>query len=90
MRLSAGKVLVTVFLDYRGIVYIDFLLNQSTINGAYYLKLLNNVKATYQSKKYDVPIFSVLLLFNNAAPHTTTKTHKKLQTIHWATIEPSL
>ena len=74
-RLSAGKVLTSVFWDYRGIIYIDFLLDQ-TINVAYCCRLLGKVKATYWSKRYDALIYSVLHLSDNASPHTDMITLK--------------
>ena len=87
VKLLAGKVLSTVFWDYRGVVYVDFLTERRTINAQYYCQLLDSVKAAYRSKRRDVPIRSILLLHDNARPHTAALTQAKLHQMHWATIE---
>ena len=50
-RLSAGKVLATVFWDSRGMLLIDFLHDRKTVNAAYYCQLLDDVRATYLNKQ---------------------------------------
>ena len=55
-RLSAGKVTVTVFWDFKGVLLVDFLHTRRTVNAAYYCDLLEQVRAAYQSKKNDVPL----------------------------------
>lgn len=86
-KLSAGKILATVFWDYRGVVFVDFLEERRTINATYYCELLDKVKTSYRSKRRGVPIRSVLLLHDNARPHTAALTKDKLTKMHWTTIE---
>lgn len=50
-RLSAGKVLATVFWDSRGVLLIDFLHVRKTVNAAYYCQLLGDVRAAYRNKR---------------------------------------
>jgi hypothetical protein len=38
---SAGKIMATVFWDSKGIIHLDFLTGQKTINAQYYSTLLN-------------------------------------------------
>jgi hypothetical protein len=38
---SAGKIMATVFWDSEGIIHLDFLTGQKTINAQYYSTLLN-------------------------------------------------
>jgi hypothetical protein len=44
-RLSAGKVLTTIFWDWKGVLPFDFFHKRHTVNAAYYCQLLDNVKA---------------------------------------------
>ena len=39
---SAGKVMVSIFWDAHGIIFIDYLKKGETITGEYYLTLLDN------------------------------------------------
>jgi hypothetical protein len=55
-RLSTGKVMATVFWDFKGVLLIDFLHAHSTVNAAYYCNLLEKVRAAYRSKRRGFPI----------------------------------
>jgi hypothetical protein len=49
---SAGKIIATVFWDSKGIIHLDFLTGQKTINAQYYSTLLNKkVKSEIRSKR---------------------------------------
>jgi len=87
MRLSAGKVLTTIFWDWKGVLLIDFLHEHHTVNAAYYCQLLDNVKATYKTKRRGQPIRNVILLHDNAWPHTAVLTRDKLKEFYWETLE---
>lgn len=50
-RLSAGKVLVTVFWDFKGVLHINFPREHQTINVAYYWGLLGETKLVDQQKR---------------------------------------
>ena len=82
-RLFAGKVLMTVFWDAKGVVYVDFLLEQRTINAAYYSELLGKVREAYRSKRRKIPIRSVLILHDNAA----AATQAKLEELHCTALD---
>ena len=47
---SAGKVMASVFWDAKGIVFIDYLQKNKTINGEYYAKLLRKLWQAIKSK----------------------------------------
>jgi histone-lysine N-methyltransferase SETMAR len=66
---------------------IDFLHERRTVNAAYYCQLLDNVKAAYKTKRRDQPITNVILLHDNARPHTAVLTRDKLKEFHWETLE---
>ncbi|KAK7601555.1 hypothetical protein V9T40_008996 [Parthenolecanium corni] len=85
---SAGKILCTVFWDMRGVLYVDFLRTQKTINAVYYSNLLeNHVRPAYRSKRRDIPIRSAILLHDNARPHTAEHTRTCLAKLRWETLE---
>jgi len=86
-RLSAGKVMMTIFWDMQGVLLIDFLHGQRTINAAYYCQLLDEVKKAYRSKRRQKSVRRVVLLHDNARPHTANLTREKLAKMHWETLE---
>jgi hypothetical protein len=61
-RMSAGKVMATVFLDRRGLLHIDFLHERRTINAAYYCEMLSEVRQAYRRKRRDLSMRKVVLL----------------------------
>lgn len=86
-RLSAGKVLATVFWDFKGVLLVDFLHERRTVNSEYYCQLLNQAKLAYRQKRRRFPIRDVILLHDNARPHTANLTRETLEEIHWTTLE---
>jgi hypothetical protein len=67
---SAGKIMATVFWDSKGIIHLDFLTVQKTINEQYYSTLLNKkVKMAIRSKRRKRQD-SVFFLQDNTRPHT--------------------
>ena len=77
----------TVFSDSRGVLLLDFLPDRRTINAAYFCGLLDQVRAVYRSKRHRQPIRDVLLLHDNARPHTAALTTQKLAEMHWTTLD---
>jgi len=49
--------------------------------------VLEKVQAAYRSKKRGFPIRDVLLLHDNARPHSTALTHEKLAQMYWTAQE---
>ena len=66
---SAGKVMVSVFWDAKGIVFIDYLQKGKTINGEYYAKLLRELRQAIKSKRPGKLTKGVLLHQDNAPAH---------------------
>ena len=48
---SAGKVMATVFWDAQGIIMLDFLAKKSTITGAHYADLLDQLRTVIREKR---------------------------------------
>jgi histone-lysine N-methyltransferase SETMAR len=80
---SAGKIMTAVFWDSKGIIHMDFLTGQKTINAQYYSTLLNEkVKSAIhlkQRKRQD----SVCFLQDNVRPHTAALTMATLLKLKW-------
>ena len=66
---SAGKVMLTVFWDERGIILTDYLPRGQTITGEYYSSLLTRLRANIKAKRHGMIGKDVLLLQDNAPAH---------------------
>ena len=67
---SAGKVMVTVFWDKKGVILLDFLKKRSTITGVYYANLLDQLRTAIREKRRGKLSKGVLLQQDNARVHT--------------------
>ncbi|XP_064485456.1 histone-lysine N-methyltransferase SETMAR-like isoform X2 [Ornithodoros turicata] len=74
--LSAGKVMATVFWDKADVVHVDFRPSGTTINSAYYCKVLRDVHKALKQKRPGFITKGVLLLQDNARPHTAHLTSR--------------
>jgi hypothetical protein len=75
--------MASVSWDSQGVLFIDFLIEQRTINADYYSKLLKDrVKPAFRSKRRGRPATSVCLLHDNARPHTAAMTTGTLEEMH--------
>jgi len=66
---SAGKVLASIFWDKDGILPIDFLPNDQTINAEYYSSLLVQLKDILKEKSRGKVTKGVLFLHYSAPAH---------------------
>ena len=65
-----GKVMATVFWDAQGVIMLDFLAKKSTITGAYYANLLDQLRTASREKCRDKLFKGILLQQENARVHT--------------------
>ena len=68
---SAGKVLLTVFWDQKGVLLTDYLQKGHTITGLYYADLLRKLRTNIREKRRGLLTRGVLLLQDNAPAHTS-------------------
>lgn len=81
---SAGKVMLTVFWDSQGPIVCDYLEDQRTINSQYYSDMLENkVKPAIRTKRRGLLTKGVILLQDNARPHTAQLTQEMLTKLGW-------
>ena len=78
------------FWDFIGVLLVDFLHTCRIVNAAYYCNLLEQVRKACQTKRRGFPIQDVLLLHNNARPHSTALTQEKLAQMYWTAQEHPL
>ena len=67
---SAGKVMAAVFWDAQGVIVLDFLAKKSTITGAYYANLLDQLRTAIREKRRGKLSKGILLQQDNARFHT--------------------
>jgi histone-lysine N-methyltransferase SETMAR len=80
---SAGKIMTAVFWDSKGIIHLDVLTGQKTINAQYYSTLLNEkVKSPIRLKRRKRQD-SVFFLQDNVRPHTAALMMATLLKLKW-------
>jgi histone-lysine N-methyltransferase SETMAR len=67
---SAGKIMATIFWDSMGVLLIDYMPHNTTINGAYYAALMDQLHKSIKEKRTGKLAKGVLLLIDNAPAHT--------------------
>ncbi|KAJ4447352.1 hypothetical protein ANN_09358 [Periplaneta americana] len=81
--LSVRKVMCTVFWDRKGILLIDFLLRGETVNADRYCETLRKLRRAIQNKRRGMLTAGVVLLHDNARPHTARRTAAVLTEFGW-------
>ena len=69
VRASAGKVMLTVFWDYKGILMVDYLPHKQTINAQYYIEIIRRLRQTIIDKRRGLMRRGPYLLHDNAPSH---------------------
>lgn len=81
--LSVRKVMCTVFWDRKGILLIDFLPRGETVNADRYCETLRKLRRAIQNKRRGMLTAGVVLLHDNARPHTARRTAAVLTEFGW-------
>lgn len=77
--LTANKVLLCVWWDWKGIVYYEVLPYGLTLNSNLYCKQLDNLKSAIEKKRPElINRKGVVFHHDNARPHTSLMTRQKL------------
>jgi [histone H3]-lysine36 N-dimethyltransferase SETMAR len=71
---SAGKVMATMFWDMKGLLLVEYQEHGRTVTAASYCSLLERLKAAIKNKRPGLLTRGVLLLHDNARPHTARLT----------------
>lgn len=76
---SAGKVLASVFWDYKGIIFIDYLEHGRTITGDYFVRLLDRLVEEIKKKRPYMSKKKILFLLDNAPAHKCQLSKEKYE-----------
>ncbi|UYV65492.1 hypothetical protein LAZ67_3004512 [Cordylochernes scorpioides] len=83
VTISAGKVMAIVFWDCKGVLLVDYLPPNTTVNAARYCEVLTKLRSAIKRKRPGLLSRKVLLIHDNTRPHaarTTQNVAEKLQT----------
>ena len=80
---SLRKVMLTAFWDRNGPITISFLESGNTVNSENYCELLTQVKKDIKNKRRGLQSRGVILLQDNARPHTAARTLAKIEDLGW-------
>ncbi|KAJ4444150.1 hypothetical protein ANN_05939 [Periplaneta americana] len=81
--LSTQKVVATVFWDRKGVLLLDFMPKGTTINANRYCETLRKLRRAIQNKRRGMLSRGVVLLHDNARPHTAASTRELLDQFGW-------
>jgi len=80
---SVRKIMVTIFWDRKEILLIDFLERGLTINADAYCETVRKHRRVIQNKRRGMLSSGIVLLHDNARPHTAPRTAQLLQQFRW-------
>ena len=75
--------MATIFWDAQGILLVDFTLKGQTVYAIRYCESLNRLKEAIRRKRPGLLREGVVMLHDNATPHTTNLTRQWLQRFGW-------
>ena len=82
--LHPNKVLLSIWWDWQGILYFELLPSNTTVNSDAYCDQLEKLKTAVQEKRPSLANrMGVTFQHDNARPHASLKTWKKLLELNW-------
>jgi histone-lysine N-methyltransferase SETMAR len=84
---SAKKVMATVFWDHKGVLLVDFLTKGDTVNADRYCDTLSRLQEAIGLKRPGLLRTDVVLLHDNARPHSANRTRDLLRRYHWDVLD---
>jgi hypothetical protein len=79
---KARKLMATVFWDKTGLLMVEFMQQGTTIRSALYCETLKNCVVQFR-KMYGMLTSGVVLLHDDARPHTAARTGALLRHFNW-------
>ncbi|UYV81448.1 hypothetical protein LAZ67_20001231 [Cordylochernes scorpioides] len=83
ITISAGKVIAIVFWDCKGVLLVDYLPPNTTVNAVRYCEVLTKFRAAIKRKRPGPLSRKVLLVHHNARPHAARTTQTLLENFKW-------
>jgi len=84
---STRKIMCTVFWDRQGVLLVEFLSQGTTINSAVYCEMLKKLRHAIQNKRRRMLSATILLLHDNARPHSAAQTQDLINSFKWEQVE---
>lgn len=84
---SARKLMATVFWDCRGILLVDFLPSGESVTAGRYCETLDRLREAVRRKRPGLLSNGVILLHDNATPHTAGTTRLWLDRYNWEVLD---
>jgi len=81
--ISTRKNMCTVFWDRQGVPLVEFLPQGTTINSAVYCETLKKLRHAIQNKRRGMLSATILLLHDNARPHSAAQTQDLITSFRW-------
>ena len=81
--LSNRKIMCTVFWDRKGVLLVEFCPQGTTINAAVYCETLKKLRRAIQNKRRGMLSRGIVLIHDNARPHTAAVTQELLASFKW-------
>ncbi|GFT17399.1 histone-lysine N-methyltransferase SETMAR [Trichonephila clavipes] len=85
--ISTRKVMATVFWDRHGVLLVEFMQQGTTINATAYCATLTKLRRAIQNKRRGLLTSGVLLLHDNARPHSAINTQNLIRSFGWEQID---
>jgi histone-lysine N-methyltransferase SETMAR len=84
---SAGKIMLTVFWDSQGVLLAHFQERGENVNAVSYCEVLFMLHAAIRRKRPGLLSRGVLLLHDNARPHTARLSQERIAAFGWQLLE---
>lgn len=88
--LSPNKVLTFVFCDRRIVILVEFIRFGQTVNAERYYEILQNLQKASKNKGLGMLTRGIIILKNNARPHTARITTALLEKFGWDVLDHPL
>ncbi|GFV32291.1 histone-lysine N-methyltransferase SETMAR [Trichonephila clavipes] len=79
--------MATVFWDRHGVLLVEFMQQETKINAAAYCATLTKLRHAIQNKRRGLLTSGVLLLHDNARPHSAINTQNLIRSFGWEQID---
>jgi acyl-CoA thioesterase len=81
--LTSRKLMAAVFWDRKGVLMVEFMQQGTTITSSVLLNTKKILHRAIKNKRHGMLIFGVMLLYDNACPHTAARTQALLKHFNW-------
>jgi transposase len=75
--------MATVFWDRKGVLMVGFMQKGTTITSEASCATLRKLRRAIQNKRHEMLTYGIVLLHDNACPHTAARTRALLEHFNW-------